>query len=88
MYIVADDMIVATDTEDDHDIALRSIMEMAQQNNSKFNKGKIKFECSELVFLDNVVSEAGLNLMKKKSKPSMECLHQSVRKMCSESWEC
>jgi len=56
---VADDMIIATDTEAEHDASLRAITEVARRNNSRFNPQKIKFKQSELVFLGNIVSKDG-----------------------------
>ena len=59
VHIVADDMIVATDTEQEHDSALKTVMQIARQNNCKFNPEKVKFKQPELVFLGNIVSQEG-----------------------------
>ena len=44
VHIVADDMIVAAETEDQHDEILRKVMERAKVNNVKFNKEKDKVQ--------------------------------------------
>ena len=59
VHIVADDMIVAPDTEQEHDSALKTVMQVARQNNCKFNPEKVKFKQPELVFLGNIVSQEG-----------------------------
>jgi hypothetical protein len=72
VHIVADDMIIATDTEEQHDATLKAIMEVAQKHNSKFNPDKVKFKQRELVFLGNVVSEDGQKPCSEKIKAISE----------------
>ena len=55
VHIIADDMIIAAETEDQHDEILRKVMERAKVNNVKFNKEKIKFKVKEVVYVGNVV---------------------------------
>ena len=60
VHIIADDMIIATDTEREHDETLNKIMQRAREHGCKFNKSKIKFKQSELVYVGNIISQDGL----------------------------
>ena len=53
-------MIVAADNDAEHDATIIKLMIRARENNSKFNRTKIKFKKPELVFVGNIVSNDGL----------------------------
>ena len=72
VHMVADDMIVATDSEEEHDRTLRAIMDVARKHNTKFNADKVKFKQRELVFLGNVVSQDGQKPCSEKVKAIRE----------------
>lgn len=60
VHIIADDMIIATDTEEQHDATLNNVMERAREQGIKFNKSKIKFKQTEIIYVGNIVSQDGL----------------------------
>lgn len=47
VHIVADDMIIAAATEQEHDAIVANIMERAEQHNVKFNPDKIQFKVNK-----------------------------------------
>jgi glycerol-3-phosphate cytidylyltransferase-like family protein len=81
VHIVADDMIIATDSEQEHDAALRSVMEVARQHNCKFNKEKIKFKQPELVFLGNVIGQDGM----KPDEEKVKAINEMTQPQCKEN---
>ena len=60
VQMMSDDMIIATKTEAEHDTILRKVMDRARKFNVKFNKDKMKFKVTEVVYLGNIVSKQGL----------------------------
>ena len=60
VHIIADDMIIAAKTEQEHDAIPRKVMERVKASNICFNKDKMKFKVKEVVYMGNIVSEEGL----------------------------
>ncbi len=66
IQIIHDDMIIATENDEDQDEALRTVMELARSKTIKFNPDMIKFKVSEIVYVGHVVSADGLKPDKEK----------------------
>lgn len=60
VHIIADDLIVASLDEKQHDKSLHEVMQRAKYMGCKFNKEKINFKRSELVYMGHVISKEGL----------------------------
>ena len=60
VHIVADDMIIAATSEEEHDDIIVKAVERAKQKNVKFNKDKIQFKVKEVKYLGNIISPQGL----------------------------
>lgn len=55
-----DDLIVATETEEQHDKALRSVIQRAREFNVKFNVTKLQFKQPSVQYLGLLISESGM----------------------------
>ena len=60
VHIIADDMIVAADTVEEHDKILHQVMQRARQENVQFNKRKLQFQVSQVLYMGNLISAEGL----------------------------
>lgn len=58
--IYFDDIVIATKTEQEHDMLLKLIVEKAKQNNIKFNINKVQYKQNEIKFFGHVFNENGV----------------------------
>lgn len=63
-----DDLIVSGSTEEEHEIAIKKVMEKAKEFNIKFNKNKIQHKLSSLTFMGVCISKEGIRPDKKHLK--------------------
>ena len=66
VHMVADDMIIASETESAHDATLLKVMTRAQEKGAKFNKKKIQFKVAEVNYLGNIITLEGIKADPKK----------------------
>ena len=59
VYIIADDMIIAASSEQEHDVILQKVMERAKTANVKFNKDKIQFKVDTVTYMGHIITAAG-----------------------------
>lgn len=59
VHIVADDMIIAAASEQEHDKILHEVMERAKAANVKFNKEKIQYRVDTVKYMGHIISPAG-----------------------------
>lgn len=60
--IYIDDLIIATETEKEHDSKLKQVLEAARLNGITFNANKFQFKKSEVKLLGFVVSNKGIKI--------------------------
>ena len=60
VHVIADDMIIAAATEEEHDLILLKVLKRAREQNIKFNPSKIQFKKSEVFYMGNVLTEHGV----------------------------
>jgi RNase H-like domain found in reverse transcriptase/Reverse transcriptase (RNA-dependent DNA polymerase)/Integrase zinc binding domain/Retroviral aspartyl protease len=60
VYIVFDDIIIAAADDDEHDTALRELLERARKYNVRFNRSKIQLKVSTVRYLGHIVSADGI----------------------------
>ena len=58
--IIFDDIIVAAESEVEHDTIMRKLLLRAREANVKFNEAKLQFKVSEVKYMGNIASESGL----------------------------
>lgn len=61
VHVIADDIIVAAATEEDHDHAWRKLMQRAREKNVRFNRDKIQFKVPTVRYMGNLVTDKGLS---------------------------
>ncbi|XP_061128337.1 uncharacterized protein K02A2.6-like [Syngnathus typhle] len=59
VYVIADDMIKAASSEQEHDEILQKVMERAKSANVKFNKEKIQFKVNTVKYMGHIITAAG-----------------------------
>ncbi|KAL7876961.1 hypothetical protein SRHO_G00036040 [Serrasalmus rhombeus] len=59
VHVIADDMIIAASSEQEHDVILHKVMERAKIANVKFNKDKIQFKVDTVKYMGHVITAAG-----------------------------
>jgi len=60
VHVIADDLIIAAENEQDHDCILSNVLQRAQAKGVKFNADKIQFKVSTVTYMGNLVSADGL----------------------------
>lgn len=60
VHIIADDMIIAASSEQEHDDILRKVMERAKTANVKFNSEKIQFKVDTVKYMGHIITPGGL----------------------------
>ena len=58
VYIIADDMILASENEKDHDQLITTVLERARANSIKFNLHKIQLKKSEVTYMWNIIGNS------------------------------
>ena len=81
VLVIADDMIITSESEEEHDEILRKVLARARQHNIKFNPKKIQLKKSEVVYMGNVLTEHGIkpDEMKVQSSSGYANIHQQGR---------
>ena len=52
--IIFDDIIVAAESEVEHDTIMRKLLQRAREANVKFNEAKLQFKVSEVKYMGNI----------------------------------
>ena len=60
VHIVADDIIIAAATTEEHNATLRKILERARERNVKFNWDKLQLRVNTVKYLGTIISEEGI----------------------------
>ena len=55
VHIIADDMILASENEKDHDQLITTVLERARANSIKYNLHKIQLKKSEVTYMENII---------------------------------
>ena len=55
VHIIADDMILASENEKEHDHLITTVLERARANSIKFNLHKIQLKKSEVTYMGNII---------------------------------
>ena len=58
--VIADDMIIAGATEEEHDQLLRNVMQRAREQNVRFSPKKVQFKQQQAVYFEIIISEDGI----------------------------
>ena len=61
VHVIADDLIIAAATEQEHDAILCKVLDRARDKGLRFNYEKIQFKVSEVEYMGNLVSSKDLN---------------------------
>ena len=75
--VIADDMIIAGATEEEHDRLLRNVTQREREQNVKFNPKKIQFKFKQVVYFGTIISQDGIRPQPAKVKATLE----QVKKM-------
>jgi hypothetical protein len=73
VFVIADDLIIAAKDEAEHDAILHKVMQRAREKNVRFNKNKLQLKLSEVSYMGNVVTAAGLPVARaylRRTKPA------------------
>lgn len=60
VVVYIDDILIAADTEEEHDKILQQVMERARKLNIKFNIDKIQYKVREVKYLGKIISHEGI----------------------------
>ena len=60
VHVIADDIIVAAPTEEEHDACLQKLIDRAREKNVKFNPEKLQYKVLSVQYMGNIVSDKGL----------------------------
>ena len=61
LHIMADDIIIAATTVDEHDAILRKVLERARERNVKLNWDKLQLLVNTVKYLGTIISADGIN---------------------------
>ena len=60
VYVIADDLIVAGVGHNEHDEAFLKVLDRERDKNVRFSPGKIQYKVSEVMYMGDIISAAGL----------------------------
>ena len=60
IHIVADDIIIAASTVQEHDSILRQVLERAKEHHVRFNFDKLQLRVSEVKYLSTIITADGM----------------------------
>ena len=60
IHIVADDIIIAADTIEEHDVILQKVLQRARERNVKFNFDKLQLRVNAVKYLGTIISAEGV----------------------------
>ncbi len=60
VHIIADDMIIAASSEQEHDKSLDKVMDRARAAKVRFNSDKIQFKINTVKYMEHIVTPDGL----------------------------
>ena len=66
IHIISNDMLIAGDTEEEHDTAVTKVLERAAENNIKFSLPKLQFKKPQVVYHGNSLLTEGIQADKSK----------------------
>lgn len=58
--VIFDDIIIAAETTEEHDVILRQLLSRARDMNVRFNRSKLQLTVSSVVYMGHVVSSHGI----------------------------
>jgi len=62
VIVYFDDLLIASDTEKDHDITVKKVIERARSRGVKFNKNKVQYKVTSVKYLGNIFSVEGMTI--------------------------
>jgi hypothetical protein len=74
-----DDILIATETEEEHDQIVQQVIETAKEMNIKFNKKKLQYKRKEVKFLGLIFKAEGMTLDQERIN-AIECLENPQNK--------
>ena len=80
--VAIDDILVATETEEEHDLALYALLKRLVELNLTLNLDKCKFKSSEVNFFGMVLSKDGIKPNETKMKDFLEAINPRDKKEC------
>ena len=60
VYVIADDLIIASSSEQQHDTIFKAVLDRTRQKGVRFNRDKIQFKVSAVQYMGNLVTHEGL----------------------------
>ncbi len=60
VHIIADDMIVAAESAEEHDGILRRVLQRAREQNVKFNSKKMQYKTTSVTYMGNIITKDGV----------------------------
>ena len=86
VHIVADDMIIAATSEQQHDEVMSKVMERAVNVGIKFNPDKIQYKVNTVRFMGHVVTPDGVKADESKVQAISDMPHQQISRHYSVFW--
>ena len=74
-YIIADDIIVAGDDEQDHDSILREVLRRAREKNVRFNASKVQLKENKVLYMGHTVSKES-----RSTQSGSDCRHATTQR--------
>ena len=60
VHVIADDLIIAAPSEQEHDATFKAVLNRARQKGVRYNKSKIQFKVDTVQYMGNLVTHEGL----------------------------
>ena len=84
VHVIANDIIIASNSEEEADRTLIKLFKRAQEKNGKFNIAKLQLNKSEVSYMGNIIGSNGLKPDPTKVEAIVNiCANQSIRKTFS-----
>ena len=61
VHVVFDDIIIAADSEQEHDHVMRKVLQRARKHHVRFNKDKLQYKVAQVKYVGHVLSAQGVS---------------------------
>lgn len=72
VVIYFDDILITAESDEEHDLIMKKVLERARRNGVKFNPRKVQYKVMEAAFMGNKISAAGIEPLKKYTDAILE----------------
>jgi len=80
VFVIFDDLLIATETDEQHEQTLRKVFERAREKSVRFNRSNIQLRVLQCKYIGHVHDPTAYDPIQIRSRPSLTCGRQQMPK--------